>query len=182
MRNLENPFQRGKDKIRNDGINEIAGKQLSINEITKEENKLEEKIALWETERLFEFSRTYPTRELASHENDIVRKITTEAIQERHQLSNIYSRDHQTEREEDKLYSLIPTALTVWKNGILDIRLNDLFSEFRKIAGKGMAEEELKLQSDIAELIRLRSQVAKNIGDRIIDPGVASMKRRPGKP
>ena len=172
----------GKDKIRNDGINEIAGKQLSINEITKEENKLEEKIALWETERLFEFSRTYPTRELASHENDIVRKITTEAIQERHQLSNIYSRDHQTEREEDKLYSLIPTALTVWKNGILDIRLNDLFSEFRKIAGKGMAEEELKLQSDIAELIRLRSQVAKNIGDRIIDPGVASMKRRPGKP
>lgn len=167
-----------KEKMRRDGFDSIASRDLSVSEIQKEEAKLEERISQWEADKLFEYARAYPTRELASHEDGIVRQLTTEAISERHQLSNIYSREHPAEREEDKLFSLIPTALTVWKNGILDMQLNQLFSRFRDIAGKGMQEEERSLQASIAELIKLRSEVAKNIGDRILDP-VAGTARTP---
>ena len=81
------------------------------------------------------------------------------------------------EREEDKLFNLLPTALTVWKNGILDRQMNELLSRFREIAGKGMADEEREMQARLNDLFRMRSEVAKNIGDRILAPA-----RRSGRP
>lgn len=159
------------DSLRKKGIEEIASKELSVAEIQREEARLEESIETWETSQIADFSRTYPSKILASHENDIVRRLTTEAISERHHLSQIYSRERPAEKEEDKLFSLIPTAITVWKNGILDQQLNDLFRQFREIAGKGLQDKEREMQARLAEMIHMRSEVAKNIGDRILYPG-----------
>lgn len=146
-------------------------------EIQKEEAMLETTVEEWENVKLAEFSKSYPARILASHEDDEVRALTTAAISERHQLSHIYSRERPVEREEDKLFNLLPTALTVWKNGILDRQMNELLSRFREIAGKGMADEEREMQARLNDLFRMRSEVAKNIGDRILAPA-----RRSGRP
>ncbi len=160
-----------KDNMFKAGVAEIASKQLSIADIEREENKLNESISTWEADKIFEYSRIYPSKEFASHESGIVRQLTNEAIREKHHLSQIYSRERPVEREEDKLINLLPTAITVWKNGILDQQLNTLFKQFREIAGKGMHDEERAMQAKLSELIRIRSEVAKNIGDRIICPG-----------
>jgi len=160
-----------KENMRKKGFQEIALRDLSVGDIQKEEAKLEDSLAEWENDRLNEFAKAYPSRVLASHEDDTIRALTTEAISERHQLSHIYSRERPVEKEEDKLFNLVPTALTVWKNGILDQQLNNLFAKFREISGKGMEEEERKMQAQLNDLIRMRSEVAKNIGDRILDPG-----------
>lgn len=168
--NFRAGLEQEKEILRQKGFDEIASKELSVAEIRKEESRLEENLAEWETERIAEFSRSYPSRILASHEDDAVRALTTEAISERHQLSHIYSREKSLEKEEDKLYNLLPTALTVWKNGILDRKLSELLTRFREIADKGMAEEEREMQARLNELFRMRSEVAKNIGDRILAP------------
>ncbi len=163
-------LQTQKEKKREEGFEEIGRRGLSMLEIEREEQHLEEQLSKWESHEITEFAKAYPSRVMASHENDTIRRLTTEALRERHQLSNIYSREHRAEQEEDKLFSLIPTAITVWKNGILDQKLKKLLSDFREIAGKGNHDEERKIQAQLAEVIRMRSEIAKNIGDRIICP------------
>lgn len=164
-----------KSLLREEGYKKIGEQTLSIGEIQREEQKLEDEINNWEEEQIVEFSRIFPSKELASHENDIIRRLTTEAITEPHQLSHIYSREKPVEKEEDKLINLLPTAIYVLKNGILDIELKKHMAKFREISGKGNREEELKIQMEISELMKYRSELAKNIGDRILCP-VRSMR------
>lgn len=158
------------EQKRNEGYGVIADKNLTIAEIQKEEIRLDEKLRDEMQEEINRFSRSYPSRLLASHENDTVRSLTNEAILERHQLSQIYSREHHVESEEDKLFNLLPMAITVWKNGILDIQFKKLLSQLQEIAGKDLLDEERRIQAHLSEIIKLRSEFAKNIGDRIICP------------
>ena len=167
------------DALRKEGFEEIAAKNLNIAEIQREEKKLEERITAMEMERITEFAKAYPSRDLLSHENMIFRRLAAEAVREPHQLSSIYTRQGTNETEEDKLFSLLPTAITVWKNGILDGQFNELLRQFKSICGKGLEEEERNLQAQLSEILKMRSQVAKNIGDRIIYP--VNPSRTPGR-
>ena len=153
---------------RKEGFDEIAGKDLSIPEIKREEKLLEERLTKFAENEIQQFSRTYPSRMLASDEDDTVRVLTNEAILEPHQLSHIYSRERPVETEEDKLFNLLPQAITVWKNGILDVKFKELLRELQSVSTKNNPEEERRLQARLADLIKLRSELAKDIGDRIL--------------
>ncbi len=153
------------------GIENIASSDMSVMEIERAEKKLEEELEVYRSEKLIEFSKDYPGRQLASHEDDKIRRAVTELIRERHQLSHIYMRDNNiVERVEDRLGVLVPRAMTEWKNELLNLKLKGLFSRFHEISGKGDAETESKLMMEMNALMRLRSQVAKDIGERIISP------------
>lgn len=165
-----------KEERRKNGYIEIGNRQLSIREIENEERKLGESLDAWEEEMISEYSKSYPSRELASHENDLVRRLTTEAITEQHQLSHIYSREKPVEKEEDRLLSLLPTSIYVWKNGILDQQLNELMKRFKEASLHNSREEEENIQLQLVSLMRSRSMLAKNIGDRIINP--KSLKKK----
>lgn len=160
------------DKRIKDGIDKIALGDLSMSEIELREKDLRNKIEDFKKASLQEFSKNYPGRILASHEDDEVRAIVNELIRERHQLSHIYMRDNNVvEKEEDKLDQLVPRALIEWKNEILNLKLKALFERFRQIATPtGDSEEEKKLQLEMNALMRLRSEVAKELGERIISP------------
>ena len=159
------------DRQRKEGIEKIAASDLSVIEIERAEKKLENELESKRAEDLIEFSKDYPGRQLASHEDGEVRYVVTELIRERHQLSHIYMRDNNyVERDEDRLSQLVPRAMTEWKNELLNLRLKELFSRFHEISGKGDTEEENKLMMEMNAIMRLRSQVAKDIGDRILSP------------
>lgn len=170
LEKLRNSLSSELEEKRNKGFEEIASRNLSISEIRKEEEKLEESLNGWSAEEIEKFSVDYPSRHLASHEDDEVRNLTNEAVLEPHRLSQIYSRDYPVESEKDKLFTLLPTAISVWKNGLLDLRFKDLLRQLQVIAGTGNEDEERRLQSQLSTLIKARSEFAKNIGDRIICP------------
>lgn len=158
---------------RKEGIENIAASDMSVMEIERAEKKLNEELENYRSESLIEFSKDYPGRQLASHEDGDVRKVVTELIRERHQLSHIYMRDNNVvERDEDRLGTLVPRAMTEWKNEILNLKLKELFKQFREISGKGDTTAESSLMLEMNALMRLRSQVAKDIGDRILSPRV----------
>ena len=159
------------EKRRKSGINNIASSDMSVMEIERAEKKLEEELDSYRNETLIEFSKDYPGRQLASHEDGEVRNMVTELIRERHQLSHIYMRDNNVvERDEDRLGVLVPRAMTEWKGELLNLRLKELFTRFHDISGKGDSEAESKLMMEMNALMRLRSQVAKDIGERILSP------------
>ncbi len=163
---------------RQEGFAAIAEKDLNIAEIKREEQILEENLEKFAENEVLQFTRAFPSRMLASHENDVIRRLANEALLDLHQLSHIYSRERPVETEEDKLFNLLPQAITVWKNGVLDIQYKALIKEFQSIGSENRAEEERKLQARLTELIKLRSDLAKNIGDRII----CASTSRIGKP
>lgn len=156
---------------RQEGIDKIASQDLSVVEIERAEKKLNVELESFKSETIREFSKDYPGRQLASHEDDNVRKAVTDLLRERHQLSHIYMRDNNVvERDEDRLGQLVPRAITEWKSELLNQRLKELFTQFHEISGKGDTETESKIMMEMNSIMRLRSQVAKDIGDRILSP------------
>lgn len=159
------------EKIRIVGIERIAGSDLSISQIEKEEKKLKDHIEARRSSSIREFAKDFPARQLASHEADDIRSVVNDLIREHHQLSHIYTRNNPgEERDEDRILVLVPRAITEWKNEILNQQLKQLISRLQEISGKGDEEAERKLQLEMNAIIQLRSQVAKDIGDRILYP------------
>lgn len=159
------------------GIQDIASTGNSVAEIERREKNLRKEVDEEAKSKIKDFCRDYPGKQLASHENDDIRQTSINLMQEVYQLSNIYSRDNNVvETEEDKLESLVPRALTEWRNEILNNKLKDLFADLIKISGKGEVEEENRIQEEMKKLMAMRSQVAKEIGERIISPRSSSKK------
>lgn len=159
------------DTRRKKRIDEIAGSDMSISDIGRAEKKMEEDLGQYRFEQIREFSKDYPGRQLASHEDDEVRNTVNELIREKHQLSHIYMRDNNVvEKDEDKLTTLVPRAMSEWKSEILNIRLNELHAKIRMMEGTGNQEDVTRLMMEMNSLMKVRSQVAKDIGDRTLSP------------
>ncbi len=152
------------------GIEEIAMQDLSVSEINKAEKKLNESLEHELEEQILEFSRDYAGRQLASHEISEVRNVAIELLQEKHHLSNIYLKDNNIERVEDKLEFLVPRALTEWRSELLNNKLKEILDKLKQLSGKGDVDAELKLQQEFNAIMNVRSRVAKAIGDRVLQP------------
>lgn len=156
--------------LRQEGYNEIAAKDLSVAQIQKEEERLNQRLSDITLMRMKEFCKEFGSRRLLSHEDDEIRAIATTAVRERHQLSQIYSREHPVEKEEDKLLIYLPRALTELKSGILNGMIQEVMNKLRAISGQGDTTQERELQLQLTNMMRIRAEVAKNIGERIICP------------
>lgn len=159
------------DKEREEGINDIASKNLSVSMIHRAEKELEMRLAQYSEKLWLDFARDFPSLQLASHEDDLIRETVNEMILEPYQLSNIYYRDNNVvESEQDRLSILVPRALTELKNEIVNIQVKDLQQQLDEASKKGDTALEMELLSKISSRIYMRSQMAKNLGERIVSP------------
>lgn len=156
---------------RRENIERIGREAVDMSQIEKEEKKLEAEISALRLAAEVEFSKNFASRILASHEEDDIRATVNELIRETHQLSHIYERNNDVDvREENRFPMLVMRSIVELKNEMLNLKLKDLFTKFREISGKGDDEAERKLQMQISAIMRLRSQIAKDIGERILFP------------
>lgn len=159
------------DEKRKAGFEEIAAKDLDIASIQREEKILEDNLEDMRETIMMEFAKMYPSRKLASHENDNIRETVNELILEKHQLSNIYYRDNNVvETEQDRLSILVPRAINELKNEIINIQLRELYLQLQQAGEKGNPEEELSILQKINSKTRIRAQMAKDLGERIVTP------------
>lgn len=160
---------------RRENIERIGREAVDMSQIEKEEKKLEAEISALRSAAEVEFSKNFASRILASHEEDDIRATVNELIRETHQLSHIYERNNDVDvREENRFPMLVMRSIVELKNEMLNLKLKDLFTKFREISGKGDDEAERKLQMQISAIMRLRSQIAKDIGERILFPSKSS--------
>lgn len=155
-------------RMRAEGIREIAARDLSVDEIRREEERLAAAIAERRDGRLADFRKDWPGRELLSHEDDEVRREAAELLRERHQLSHIYSREAPAEREEDRLDILVPRAVIELKGEMLDIRLKELMKELSEAVAKGDTEEEHRIDLEISDILSMRKEIALDMGERTL--------------
>lgn len=165
----EENIRRELEVRRQAGFDDIASRCTDMASISQEEKKLEQELkAAFEAE-VRDFQRYYIEQKLMSHEDDELRLAVTAMASEPHQLSNIYVKNGNAESDEDRLYILVPRAITEWRTEILDKKLKALIEKFRQ-CGDSDPEQSRNIQEEINAIVIYRSQIAKNIGDRIIAP------------
>lgn len=154
--------------IRKDEYDKIGEKALSMEEIRREEEELETKLASRLKHEIKEFSKDYPGKILGSHENEQVRKLALELLMEKHHLSNIYLKDGTTELEEDRLSVLLVRALDEWKNEILNLRIKEKFQQFHEACKVGDMTKQTEIQTELNSLMAMRKEMSKYIGERTV--------------
>lgn len=154
--------------LRKEEYERIATSGMSIPEIERAEKKLEEELGEFRAQEEHTLLKDFAVRQLCSHEDDDIRRIAMQLSFDKHHLSNIYTKEGTNQTEEEKLTVLLVRAIDEWKNELINQRINTLFEKVRNIAGKGLIEEEQKLQEELASLMKLRSEMARIIGERIL--------------
>lgn len=162
--------------IRNERFQEIADKAMSAAEIKKAERILEDELDNTRQQLIRNSIKEYPGKVLCSHEDDAVRNISLELLFEKHHLSNIYQKATPSESEEDKLSILIVRALDEWKNEIIRGKMEEIFTQLRDPSINRDYESEMELQDRLAALIKMRQELAKSIGERILSNRVIGNK------
>ena len=130
---------------------------------------MEEALAEFAQSENDNFSRNYILDKFGSHEDALIRNHTNQAHAEKHQLSNMFTKNKSFEKKEETILPLILTSLNVLKNGIIDMQLKSLMDELQSL-DKDKTDRERELHYRIGEILRMRSRMAKNIGDRILSP------------
>lgn len=155
-------------QLRIKGREKIREADLTVAEIKREEEKLENEITNYRTSTLHQFAQDYPGKILCSHEDDEIRQLAMELLFEKHQLSNIYIKDGNTKTEAERIEFLVVRAIDEWKHEIINKRISDLIVQFQQVVGKNNVEEETRIQNELNSLMEMRSEMAKFIGERII--------------
>lgn len=154
---------------REEGIEAIAAKGGSVSEMQADEEMLDDEIRRFAEEKRSDFARDYPSRRLASHESDDIRRLVTSLISQRHTLSQRFLRQSSSFREEDSLIVRIPRAIVEWKVEILDLKIKEILEKLSS-GDTGSEEDERCLQASLNSLVRIRADVARDAGERIIAP------------
>lgn len=169
------------------GRENIAMKVATVADIEREERKLTERLEEKRRTLLANYARFYPSDMLASHEDSDIRRVATEVVSERYVLSGIFTRTGATTTDEDETQAVV-RALTEWKSGVLNAMLGKAMEDLRLLSEaidsgdfSGIASEDgtpvdmtnaMQLLTDyqrrINNMMAIRSQAARNIGDRII--------------
>lgn len=152
----------------------IKQRSLSFQEIQREEKRQEEILSEYARERREEFAQNYILDKFGSHHDPTIRNYTTSALAEKHKLSSLFAKNQVSSSKQEKVISLLLTSLNVLKNGIIDLQLADLMQELKGLNGN--KEKEIELHQKIGDIIRMRSRMAKNIGDRILSPHSPSQR------
>lgn len=156
------------EEMRRKGYDEIAEKQLSMEEIQTQERMLEDKLEAHRRRAWEDFVKDFPGLVLASHEDSEIRRTVTDLLRNPYELSKIFFRNNAPVRDEDKLPVLVPRAVMELKDEILNMKMKELMADFRTKAAIATPEEITALQREIAVIMNIRSRLAKDIGERIV--------------
>lgn len=160
-----------KQRLLQEGYNEIAGRAMSVGEIRREERQLEERVDADIRERRFEFVRYYAEQILSSHHDDDVRRTVGDAIRDVPPLSNIYQRNNpvsESKAELDRMRVLVPRAVLEWKNEVLNQMIMAKSRQLTGAPGSNDSGDEQRILMEMQTLMKKRAELAKEIGERVI--------------
>lgn len=160
-----------KKKMLDAGYDEIAARNLSMEEIRRAERLLEERVSEEIAKRRFEYARYFVEQKLSSHHDDDVRRTVTDAMNEEQPLSNIYLRNNpvsERKMEIDRMHVLVPRGLLEWKNELLNQRIRAKMKQLDSLLGHADPTQQQSILLEIQTLMEQRGQLGKVMGDRTI--------------
>lgn len=142
-------------------------------EINTGEIKLKEKCDAQFAADLQEFALNFFVRNLISHPDDEMRKVVTDLVAEKHQLSKIYYKTTKIETDVDRLGDLVPRALIALKYDMARCYAEDVrtrINDLQKSPGGYDLQEVLKLMEQQKKWQEFCARLATSIGERVYEP------------
>lgn len=176
-RELADTLKQTAEQNKSEDFRKLSLETSSIQEIQRKEREITQSYDEWIESELKDFSRHYAGDQLASHEDNEIRHLANSVVNERYTLSNIFIRAGHVKSSNDDPEIMVPRAVVELKCEILAQKIKKITTELRDISGvnSNLSEEEAsqraeELMLEMNVLLKMRSEVAKNIGDRIISP------------
>ncbi len=156
----EAEYKEALTKIETSGMN-VAAIDKKEKEILKGiNNELDAKIK--------EFRKNYLEKKLCSNFDDDVRATALSLVSDKHQLSKIYSMENIEHSIESRLNTIIPEAINNLKNSILNYEILVIKEQLKRSQG----EEAHNLMTKLQNLYQTRKELAKFIGERVVNPKI----------
>ncbi len=155
------------DRLMAEGIDEIrrSTDDLAVMEIKEKELRanVEQQIARARED----FAEQFIQQRLLSCDNDAARRITTDLVSSKYQLSKIHTKYSKLPTERDRLVELVPLAVYNLKIALVECDLRRCNEQLRSISD---AEQVSQLMKRCSELNDIKKQLAKYLGERILSP------------
>ena len=153
-----------------EGIDQIRQNCNNLDAIQQEEKKMHEKIEEQLMEMKKNFQMSYLEKKLSSDFDDEIRKKSTDFTDEKLKLSKVHTKNGLIEKEEDKLTEIIPLAILAWKDAIISHEIKALQKQLRNPEIISDMNKMAECMKQLGDMLSLRSQFAKLLGDRVIIP------------
>ena len=157
-------------RLKAEGIEEIRAKATDIASIHAMETQLEERVEETCQTRMLDFAATYLGRQMCSSADDEVRRLATDLVVERHQLSKMHTKFAHVPTELEQIDELVSRALHELKDAIIWLRIKDEYEAIRQAAAASDLEGQMAAMRRLQELEEMRKGIVKLIGDRVIAP------------
>ena len=94
-----------------------------------------------------------------------------ELVSEKHHLSKIHTRYSTIKTDIERLDNLVSQALYNWKDAIILCQIKDNQRKLQEL-GENQMSQASDLLKRIQELYGLRKELAKYLGDRVVNPKI----------
>lgn len=153
---------------RNEGIERIRQSAADMAAIERAERELDERIAAQSEAAMDEFACNYIERALISDPDDTLRRVATELVSERHQLSKIHTKFAHVETERERLTVLVPRAIAELKYATVELRLHRCRKSLMAAQRSGDSTQIIDAMRTMQELNSVKMELARYLGERIV--------------
>lgn len=111
-------------------------------------------------------------KQMASCDDDEIRRLTTDLVSERYQLSKIHTKHAHIETEEERLYSLVERAVYELKDAVLECQQRSIRRKIKAVCSQPNCDpsQVLALMQENKRLTEIKAEFAKFLGERIVAP------------
>ena len=155
------------DEIYKNELEKIDALGHSPDSLQKAEADVRARLDVAVVKKITDFSTNYLEKRLCSDPDDDVRTTALEMVGERYQLSKIHSQYGSVVGERDRLTTLLPESLDNWVNAIYEEQIKQVQQQLKQVDAP---EQQQKLLQELQNLFAQRSQIAKLIGERVVNP------------
>ena len=107
-------------------------------------------------------------RHFVTHANPALSRLAVDLIEEKYQLSKYHSKTQTIVNDADRLNELMYHLMIDYKHSLIEMELKDILNQLRHPDVMADADKCLEVMSRYKELMEIKQQMAKHLGDRVI--------------
>lgn len=167
---LRTELQVKEQKLVDEAIEQIRLESGDIADKQRKEAEAQTRIAREMDEELQTFETNFLERYFTTHPDSEISLLAVDLVSEKYQLSKVHTKYQKVELEADRLWELIPRAIYELKNAILEQSIKQIQEQIKEASRNKDDQRIVELMEQNVELNRVRTALAKQIGDRIVSP------------
>ena len=167
---LRSELQVKGQKLVDEAIEQIRLESGDIADKQRKEAEAQTRIAREMDDELQTFETNFLERYFTTHPDSEISLLAVDLVSEKYQLSKVHTKFQKVELEADRLWELIPRAIYELKNAILEQSIKQIQEQIKEASRNKDEQRIIELIEQNVELNRVRTALAKQIGDRIVSP------------